>query len=273
MSENTAWRPINTAPKDGTKIIVYCPSLHGLPCMTSICAWHEDAGFCVDELRSPSLWTSLPRAHRETNGFNSDEIPTSAPKYQGRTSNTPETGAVAFPETLTEIEVVGAEFARKMERERNKWCDLASLYAAEREHNANLAEQYKAERDKALQRQKIAHDAAVELLKERSMANKELEDQRNATEDWKLAEKWRKSSKDRVETIEELRAQRDTVSKLLAAESRDAKRLGERLVEAIDALNFADKYLEHLPSCNLDSNECTCGLDEAMRKIESVKEK
>jgi hypothetical protein len=54
------FQPIATAPKDGTEIIVYCPPAHGLPHMASICAWHEDAGFCVDELREPTMWTYLP---------------------------------------------------------------------------------------------------------------------------------------------------------------------------------------------------------------------
>jgi hypothetical protein len=54
------WWPMDTAPKDGTPIVVYCPPAQGLPPMVSFCAWHEDAGFCVDELRTPALWTSDP---------------------------------------------------------------------------------------------------------------------------------------------------------------------------------------------------------------------
>lgn len=50
------WRPIETAPRDGTMIWVYCPSAHGLSEMVSLCSWHSDAGFCVDELRHPTLW-------------------------------------------------------------------------------------------------------------------------------------------------------------------------------------------------------------------------
>lgn len=56
------WSPIESAPKDGTEIIVYCPPAHGLPHMASVCAYHEDAGFCVDELREPTLWIPLPKA-------------------------------------------------------------------------------------------------------------------------------------------------------------------------------------------------------------------
>ena len=56
------WKPIETAPKDGTEVIVYCPpNQHGLGHLVSICSWHEDAGWCVCELREPTLWTSLPK--------------------------------------------------------------------------------------------------------------------------------------------------------------------------------------------------------------------
>ena len=61
MDEQSGWMPIETAPKDGTEIIVYCQPAHGLPHMASVCAWHDDAGFCVDELREPSLWIPLPK--------------------------------------------------------------------------------------------------------------------------------------------------------------------------------------------------------------------
>ena len=54
------WQPIETAPKDGSEFIVYCPPAHGLNHIVSVCAWHEDAGFCVCELREPKFWTPLP---------------------------------------------------------------------------------------------------------------------------------------------------------------------------------------------------------------------
>ena len=53
------WDPIDTAPKDGTDIVVYCPPAHGLTHMVCVCAWHEDAGFCVCELRTPTHWHAL----------------------------------------------------------------------------------------------------------------------------------------------------------------------------------------------------------------------
>jgi hypothetical protein len=61
----SAWMPIESAPKDGSEIIVYCPPAHGLNHMASVCAWHEDAGFCVDELREPTLWIPLPNDQME----------------------------------------------------------------------------------------------------------------------------------------------------------------------------------------------------------------
>jgi hypothetical protein len=54
------WHPMETAPR-GRPIIVYCPERHGLQAMASICEWHPDAGFCVDELREPTCWTEIPR--------------------------------------------------------------------------------------------------------------------------------------------------------------------------------------------------------------------
>lgn len=53
------WQPIESAPKDRL-ILVYCPSYQGLNAIVCCCQWHEDAGFCVDELRSPSHWMPLP---------------------------------------------------------------------------------------------------------------------------------------------------------------------------------------------------------------------
>ena len=57
---SAGWMPIETAPKDGSEIVVYCPDIHGLGHMASLCAWHADAGFCVDELREPKFWMTLP---------------------------------------------------------------------------------------------------------------------------------------------------------------------------------------------------------------------
>lgn len=52
------WAPISTAPKD-REIQVFCPEKEGLLPMVSRCKWHPDAGFCVDELREPTLWAEI----------------------------------------------------------------------------------------------------------------------------------------------------------------------------------------------------------------------
>ena len=54
------WHTIDTAPTDGTWILVYAPESHNLPPMISFCAYHESAGFCIDELREPTHWMPLP---------------------------------------------------------------------------------------------------------------------------------------------------------------------------------------------------------------------
>jgi hypothetical protein len=57
-----AWRPIETAPRDGTLILVYATAgQHGLPELYSLCSWHEQAGFCICELRKPTHWMPLPK--------------------------------------------------------------------------------------------------------------------------------------------------------------------------------------------------------------------
>lgn len=56
----TDWQPIETAPRDGTEIVVWCDGVQDLPPLASLCAWHPDAGFCVDELREPKYWIAPP---------------------------------------------------------------------------------------------------------------------------------------------------------------------------------------------------------------------
>ncbi len=76
QNELLTMREIETAPKDGTEIVVYCPSAHGIRHMASICAWHADAGFCVDELREPTHWMPLPILGQNAKGQQSqDSLP------------------------------------------------------------------------------------------------------------------------------------------------------------------------------------------------------
>ena len=62
------WQPIDTAPKDGTEVLVYAAEYPGdllvdgepLPAFITICAYHADAGWCVCELREVTAWMPLP---------------------------------------------------------------------------------------------------------------------------------------------------------------------------------------------------------------------
>lgn len=49
------WQPIATAPLDQA-VWVYAPEYEGLPAITCIAQYDEDAGWCVDELREVIAW-------------------------------------------------------------------------------------------------------------------------------------------------------------------------------------------------------------------------
>ena len=57
--ELNAWQPIETAPKD-REILVYAPPYQDLKSLTKIIAYHDSAGYCIDELRYPTHWQELP---------------------------------------------------------------------------------------------------------------------------------------------------------------------------------------------------------------------
>lgn len=64
-SQDSGWRPISEAPRDGTAILVFASGTSSrwdgdLGDLICCCAWHPDAGFCVCELREPSHWRPLP---------------------------------------------------------------------------------------------------------------------------------------------------------------------------------------------------------------------
>ena len=61
-TDGPPWQPITTAPTDGTWIEVYAPGRAGLPPLTCPCAYHPDAGFCVDEIREPAWWRPIGAA-------------------------------------------------------------------------------------------------------------------------------------------------------------------------------------------------------------------
>jgi len=53
------WDLMDTAPRD-FPILVWAPGRDGLSSMFSVCLWHPDAGFCIDEVREPTHWRLLP---------------------------------------------------------------------------------------------------------------------------------------------------------------------------------------------------------------------
>lgn len=54
------WQPIDTAPRDGTVVLIYAPPHAGLGDIICKASWHEDAGWCVDELRDVTHWMPMP---------------------------------------------------------------------------------------------------------------------------------------------------------------------------------------------------------------------
>lgn len=65
------WRPVTTAPTDGTEILVYAPPYDGppgcpaLPPIICNCAHHPEGGWCIDELRQVTHWMPSPPAPPE----------------------------------------------------------------------------------------------------------------------------------------------------------------------------------------------------------------
>jgi hypothetical protein len=60
------WQPIATAPRDGTKVLVYARVLHPekwriyLDPIICAASYHPDAGWCVCEVRDATHWRPLP---------------------------------------------------------------------------------------------------------------------------------------------------------------------------------------------------------------------
>jgi hypothetical protein len=54
------WQPIETAPQDGTHVLIYAGERAGLPAFQCVAAYHPDGGWCVDELRYAVAWQPLP---------------------------------------------------------------------------------------------------------------------------------------------------------------------------------------------------------------------
>ena len=71
MSKETisaGWQPIETAPTDGSPVLVYAQDPHEpppgvtgkLPSFMTVASHHPDAGWCVCELRVVTHWMPLP---------------------------------------------------------------------------------------------------------------------------------------------------------------------------------------------------------------------
>ena len=61
------WRLIETAPTDGTVVLVFAAERDGLAAFQCTAAYHADAGWCVDELREVTHWMPLPPPPQKQN--------------------------------------------------------------------------------------------------------------------------------------------------------------------------------------------------------------
>ena len=73
LKAERAWRPIESAPRDGTRVLVYAPppdpaKWHGSTLGSLICTveYHADGGWCVCEIREATRWQPLPPAPEAT---------------------------------------------------------------------------------------------------------------------------------------------------------------------------------------------------------------
>lgn len=58
--DKAAWRPIETAPTDGTRVLVWVAGCDELPAFQAIASHHPQAGWAVDEVRPTTHWMPLP---------------------------------------------------------------------------------------------------------------------------------------------------------------------------------------------------------------------
>jgi hypothetical protein len=65
----TEWRNIETAPRDGTWVLVFAKlveperwveGIRDLPSFMAVAAYHPDAGWCVCTIREATHWMPLP---------------------------------------------------------------------------------------------------------------------------------------------------------------------------------------------------------------------
>jgi len=67
------WRPIETAPMD-RPVLFWASAYEGLPGFQTVCQYHEDAGWCVDELRNATFWMELPKEPMEYGMIDNSEL-------------------------------------------------------------------------------------------------------------------------------------------------------------------------------------------------------
>lgn len=59
-ARDAAANPLDEDTPRDELLLVYAPSRDGWPPIFSLCQWHPDAGFCIDEVREPDRWWRLP---------------------------------------------------------------------------------------------------------------------------------------------------------------------------------------------------------------------
>lgn len=52
----TNWQSMDSAPIDGTIVLLYVEKFDDLPAFITKGSYHQDAGWCVDELREAIAW-------------------------------------------------------------------------------------------------------------------------------------------------------------------------------------------------------------------------
>lgn len=60
VAEHMEWQTIETAPTDGSLVLVWAAPYEGLPCFVTPARYQPNVGWCVDELRGATHWRPLP---------------------------------------------------------------------------------------------------------------------------------------------------------------------------------------------------------------------
>lgn len=98
------WQRMESAPLD-REVHVYAPAAHGLDAFYTKAAHHPDAGFCVCELREPTLWRPTTELLVEPGDRLICRVPGSTPLVQGQLYTVQEVAPPLLPETPFLFEV------------------------------------------------------------------------------------------------------------------------------------------------------------------------